>query len=110
VKLIFNILRHIYEKMSVFTKDLLYVKEQKRLFLCPKTFIVKIRIILFSCTSMIYSQTERRGNRLVARETERECVCDLALPENVVGVRCKTAACKRVDFVVMRTCTLKLFV
>jgi hypothetical protein len=29
---------------------------------------------VFGCTSMIYSTTERRGNRLVARETERECV------------------------------------
>ncbi len=29
----------------------------------------------FDCTSTIYSRTERRGNRLVARETERECVC-----------------------------------
>ncbi len=64
----------------------------------------------FSCTSTIYSRTERRGNRLVARETERVCVCDLALPENVVGVSCKMAAWERVDFVVMRTCTLKLFV
>jgi len=56
-------------------ENILYVKEQKRLFLCPQTFIVKIRIILFGCTSMIYSGTERRGNRLVVRETERECVC-----------------------------------
>ncbi len=44
------------------------------------------------------------------RERERECVCDFALQENVVGIRCKTAACERADFVVMRTCTLKLFV
>ena len=51
------------------------VKEQKRLFLCPQTFIVKIRIILFGSTSTIYSGTERRGNMLVARETERERVC-----------------------------------
>ncbi len=68
--------------------------------------------VCFSCTSTIFSRTERWGNRLVARETEREreCVCDLALPENAVGVRCKMAAWERVDFVVMRTCTLKLFV
>ncbi len=66
--------------------------------MCLQMFIVKIRIILFGCTSMIYSRTERRGNRLVARETERErvCVCGLALQENVVGVLCKTAACERV--------------
>jgi hypothetical protein len=54
--------------------------------MCPQTFIVKIRIPVFGCTAMIYSRTERRGNRLVARETERQresvCVCDLALPEN----------------------------
>ncbi len=60
--------------------------------MCPQTFIVKIRIIIFGCTSMIYSRTERRGNRLVARETEIECVCGVALQENVVGVRCKIAA------------------
>jgi hypothetical protein len=43
--------------------------------MCPQTFIVKIRIPVFGCTSTIYSRTERRGNRLVARETERESVC-----------------------------------
>ena len=51
------------------------IKEQKRLFLCPQMFIVKIIIILFGCTSTIHGRTERRGNRLVARETEREGVC-----------------------------------
>jgi hypothetical protein len=56
-------------------KYILYVKEQKRLFLCPQMFFVKIRIILFGCTSTIYSGMERGGNRLVARETERESVC-----------------------------------
>jgi hypothetical protein len=55
----------------------LYVKEQRRLFLCLQMFIVKIRIIILGCTSMIYSRMERRGNRLVARETERESVCVL---------------------------------
>ncbi len=72
----------------------MYVKEQKRLFLCPQMFIVKIRIPSFGCTSMIYSGMERRGNRLVARETEREGVCDLDLQENVVGVRCKQPLAK----------------
>ena len=43
--------------------------------MCPQMFIVKIRIPVFGCTSTIYSGTERRGNRLVARETERESVC-----------------------------------
>jgi hypothetical protein len=47
--------------------------------MCPQMFIVKIRIPVSGCTSMLYSRTERRGNRLVARETKRECVCDLAL-------------------------------
>ncbi len=28
-----------------------------------------------SCISMFYSRMERRGNRLVARETESESVC-----------------------------------
>jgi len=72
---------------------------------CPQTFIVKVRIPVLGRTSTFYSGTERRGNRLVARETEREGVC--ALPENEVGVRCKMAAWERVA---MRTCTLKLFV
>jgi hypothetical protein len=63
--------------------------------LCPQTFIVKIRIIIFGCTSTIYSRMERRGNRLVARETERECVCSVALQENVVGVRCKNGRLRK---------------
>ncbi len=73
--------------------------------MCLQMFIVKIRIPVLGRTSTFYSRMERRGNRLVARE--RRCVCDFALPENEVGVRCKTAAWKRVA---MRTCTLKLFV
>ncbi len=60
---------------EISTAVVLRIKEQKRLFLCPQTFIVKIRIILFGCTSTIHSGTERRGIRLVARETERESVC-----------------------------------
>ena len=43
--------------------------------MCPQMFIVKIRIPILGCTSTFYSRTERRGNRLVARETEREGVC-----------------------------------
>jgi hypothetical protein len=42
---------------------------------CPQTFIVKIRIPVLGRTSTFYSRTERRVNRLVARETEREGVC-----------------------------------
>ncbi len=38
----------------------------------------------------IYTQMERRGNRLGARETERERVCKRqSLAENRAGVRCK---------------------
>jgi len=44
-------------------------------FVCPQTFIVKIRIPVLGRTSTFYSGTERRGNRLVSRETEREGVC-----------------------------------
>ncbi len=43
--------------------------------LCPQTFIVKVRIPVLGRTSTFYSGTERGGNRLVARETEREGVC-----------------------------------
>ncbi len=43
--------------------------------LCPQTFIVKVRIPVLGRTSTFYSRTKRRGNRLVARETEREGVC-----------------------------------
>ena len=43
--------------------------------MCPQTFIVKIRIPVLGRTSTFYSRTERRGNRLVARGTEREGVC-----------------------------------
>ncbi len=40
----------------------------------------------------IYTQMERRENRLGARETEREreCVCERQrVAENRVGIRCK---------------------
>ncbi len=40
--------------------------------LCPQTFIVKVRIPILGRTLTFYSGTERRGNRLVARETERQ--------------------------------------
>jgi hypothetical protein len=43
--------------------------------LCLQTFIVKVRIPVLGSTSTFYSGTERRENRLVARETEREGVC-----------------------------------
>jgi hypothetical protein len=43
--------------------------------LCPQLFIVKVRIPVLGRTSTFYSGTVRRGNRLVARETEREGVC-----------------------------------
>ncbi len=43
--------------------------------MCPQTFIVKVRMPVLGRTSTFYSGTERRGNRLVARETEREGVC-----------------------------------
>jgi hypothetical protein len=42
--------------------------------LCPQTFIVKILIIETSAATVFYSTTERRGNRKVAVETERERV------------------------------------
>jgi hypothetical protein len=42
---------------------------------CPQTFIVKVRIPVLGRTSTFYSGMERRGNRLVARETEKEGVC-----------------------------------
>ncbi len=60
-----------YSDFSLF-KKVIVSKGAEETFLA---FIVKIRIILFGCTSTIYSGTERRGNRLVARETERESVC-----------------------------------
>ncbi len=66
--------------------------------MCLQTFIVKIRIIILGCTSMIYSRMERRGNRLVAREKEREsvlCVCGIALQENTVGICCKNGRLRK---------------
>ncbi len=56
----------------------------------------------------ILQQNGKKGKQASCqRDRERSCVCDFALPENEVGVRCKTAAWERVA---MRTCTLKLFV
>ncbi len=43
--------------------------------MCLQMFIVKIRLPVLGRTSTFYSGTERRGNRLVARDTEREGVC-----------------------------------
>jgi hypothetical protein len=38
----------------------------------PQTFIVRFLIIINKQNRHIYTRTERRGNRLDARETERE--------------------------------------
>ena len=43
--------------------------------MCPQMFMVKVRIPVLGRTSTFYSEMERRGNSLVARETEREGVC-----------------------------------
>ncbi len=43
---------------------------------CPQTFIVRILVIDNTQKRHIYTRTERRGNRLGARETERESVCE----------------------------------
>jgi hypothetical protein len=51
----------------------------------------------------IVERKEGETGYLPERPRERECVCNLALQEKVFGIRCKTAACERVDFVVMRT-------
>ncbi len=40
--------------------------------MCLQTFIVKILLIETSAATRFYSTTERRGNRHVAIETERE--------------------------------------
>ena len=40
--------------------------------MCLQTFIVKILIIETSAAKRFYSTTERRGNRHIAVETERE--------------------------------------
>ncbi len=62
------------------------------MFVCPQTFIVRILIIDDTQKRQIYTQTERRGNRLGAGKTERERVCERwRVAENRVGVHCKTA-------------------
>ncbi len=56
----------------------------------------------------ILQQKGKKGKQASCqRDRERRCVCDFALLENEVGIRCKMAAWERVA---MRTCTLKLFV
>ncbi len=47
-------------------------KATEETFWCPQTFIVRFLIIGTSATTGFYSRTERRGNRHVAVETERE--------------------------------------
>ena len=51
--------------------------------MCPQTFIVKILIIKTSAAMGFYSTTERRGNRHVAVETERERVWVCVLCEKM---------------------------
>ncbi len=63
---------------------------------CLQTFIVRILIIGNTQKHHIYTQTERRENRLGARETEREYVCERQrVAENRVGACCKTAVGER---------------
>ncbi len=57
--------------------------------------------------NILYWNGKKGKQASCQRDRERRCVCDFALPENEVGVRCKTAAWERVA---MRTYTLKLFV
>ncbi len=57
--------------MEVFEFVLLYNKATEEI-LCPQTFIVRFLIIETSATTRFYSIMERRGNRHVAVETERE--------------------------------------
>jgi hypothetical protein len=64
------------------------------LVVCMQTFIVIILIINNTQKRHIYTQTERRGNRLGTRETERVCE-RWRVAEDRVGVRCKMAVGER---------------
>ncbi len=68
-------LKDCYNKFYKILKIYYIVSKGGEETLCPQTFIVKIRIPVLGRTSTFYSGTERRRNRLVARETEREGVC-----------------------------------
>ncbi len=47
----------------------------------------------------IYTQTERRGNRLDTRETERESVCKRwRVAENGVGIPCKNGRWRAINY------------
>jgi len=53
------------------------VPKWDNLVVCPQTFIVRNLSISHTQKHHIYLYpNERRGNRLGARETERECVCE----------------------------------
>jgi len=66
---------------------ILWNKATEETFWCLQTCIVRFLIICTSATTGFYSRTERRGNRHVAVETERERAWGCcALRENEVGV------------------------
>ncbi len=88
----------------------LYVKEQKILSCVCRRLLSKSEYPFQLHINDLQLNGKKGKQASCQRDRERVCVCDLAVPENAVGVRCETAAWERVDFVVMRTCTLKLFV
>ena len=68
------------------------VPKWDNLVVCLQMFIVRNLIIVHTQNHHIYTQTERRGNRLGARETERESVCERqSSAENRVGICCKNS-------------------
>ena len=67
--------------------------------MCPQMFIVKILIIETSAATRFYSTTERRGNRHVAVETERErawgCVhCEKTRLASIANGRLESLVCE----------------
>jgi hypothetical protein len=61
----------------------------------PQMFIVRFLIIGNTESHHIYTQTERKGKGLAARETERECVCERQrVAENRLSVGHKNGCCR----------------
>ncbi len=71
---------------------ILWNKATEETFWCPQTFIVRILIIRYKCNNGFYSGTERRGNRHVAVENEREraWVCVLCEKMRLASIEKRT--------------------
>ncbi len=78
--------------MSHRLPPILYVNEEKRLCVSTDIYCQNQNTRFGSHTNILLQNGKNGKQASCQRDRERRCVCDLALPENEVGVRCKMAA------------------